>query len=66
MIVDLILNRKDGEPYNAKDTYIYITEHNLYSIKSIQSQELSTEVPIKMFKTLFLNTLQMGAIILKL
>jgi hypothetical protein len=27
MIVDLILNRKDGEPYNAKDTYIYITEH---------------------------------------
>lgn len=27
MIVDLILNRKDGEPYNAKDTYNYITEH---------------------------------------
>lgn len=26
MIVDLILDRKDGVPYNAKETYHYITE----------------------------------------
>jgi len=26
MIIDLILDRKDGEPYSAKDAYIYITE----------------------------------------
>jgi len=27
MIIDLILNRKEGEPYVARDAYVYITEH---------------------------------------
>lgn len=26
MIIDLILNRKDGETYNAKNAYNYVTE----------------------------------------